>query len=103
MQHQFIVGDRRAQLTLQRHAIVGAVAHVIAVNPVPALRLFGDVHGGVGLPHQHVRVVAVLRKNHHADARPDLEAAPGDIDGCSDRLENLFRDHDRAIQVAHRR
>ena len=72
------------------------------VNAIAGVRPFGHVHRDVGVSQQRSGVLAVVRTQRDADARPDGEGVLFHDERLVECLENLQRDQRGATHVGSR-
>jgi hypothetical protein len=98
---QLVVGDRLAEVGLDRLARYGAVADdLVEHRPAPAAGLLGAVHGGVGIADQVGGVGVRAGGQRDADAAADEGVAVLERERLRQRLEQALRDGDRVVRAA---
>jgi hypothetical protein len=98
--HQLVLAERFPQHVLQRQPLQGAGIHGRRVElVVVAPLLLGPVHGRVGVPHQRLRIAAVLGIEADADAGRDEQLAVGDGEGDLERVDDLLGDLGRVLDL----
>src|SRR5205823_14730794 len=84
-----------------RKAPAGVSALLVdGVDTETAPCALGGVHGDVRSAHQRISVIGVLGEDRDADADVDVDRLVVDSEGRIHRLEDLFRDHDRARHIS---
>ncbi len=91
MQRQFVMGDRRAQIMLQRVAFSQMPVHLGVEEPhhMAAVGL-GAVERRIGIGDQRVGVARIRGIDRGADAEADRDRLPPHLEGLGHRVEQAL-------------
>ena len=93
-QYYLTVGDRAAQFADEPEAFRAMRVMFGVVQLDDAVTSFRDVHGDVGMFHQGILGVAMIREHRDSDARLDLEVEIVDQERLVECLRETQRDSD---------